>query len=166
MKIGAQALTVEAFAPFGQVIDLQGRRPQAINDGNTLKFADLAGLFSLEGAAFSVHLYRSRAAQVPITISNLECHELGHQAFIPLHAHPFPVVVAEAGPSPDSARVHAFLSNGRQGINLAPGTWHHYQLSLVDDCEYLVIERANAGNDCRVCQLDRPLILDLAASPA
>jgi ureidoglycolate lyase len=40
-----------------------------------------------------------------------------------------------------------FLSNGRQGVNLHPGVWHHYQLSLGQDSDYLVIDRAGEGDN-------------------
>ncbi|NNL96357.1 MAG: ureidoglycolate lyase [Xanthomonadales bacterium] len=153
-----------AFAPFGEVIELDGGQPLLINDGRTQKYARLAELESRSGSSFSLHLYRSKAAPRPVTIARLERHLLGHQAFIPLHSHPFPVVVAPAGPQPSTDQVQVFISNGRQGINLSPGTWHHYQISLEEGCEYLVAERTGAETDCEEYALPQALILQFDSS--
>lgn len=161
MIIRPQKLTAEAFAPFGQVIDLRGGQPVAINEGRTEKYAGLAELESNEGARFSLHRYHSLAAPRPVRIEKLERHALGHQAFIPLHSKPFPVAVAAAGPPPTADQLHVFISNGRQGVNLSPGTWHHYQISLEDGCEYLVMERSGADKDCEEVTLDVSVMLEL-----
>ena len=54
-------------------------------------------------------------------------------------------------PGVDDIRV--FLTNGRQGVNLHPGVWHHYQLSLELESEYIVIDRAGPGKNCDEQQL-------------
>lgn len=161
MILRLQKLTAEAFAPFGQVIEMDSDRAIHINDGRTEKFAGLAELVSLQDARFSLHRYRSKATSLPLRVEKLERHVLGHQAFIPLHSRPFPVVVAAAGPPPTAERVCAFISNGKQGVNLSPGTWHHYQISLEEGSQYLVLERSNAGQDCEQVSLDEPLMLSL-----
>jgi ureidoglycolate hydrolase len=38
------ALTAEAFAPFGDVIDTRGRAPLVINEGTCRRFDDLASI--------------------------------------------------------------------------------------------------------------------------
>ena len=44
MVIRPEPLTQQAFRPFGDVIELEGRHAELINDGNTEKFADLTKL--------------------------------------------------------------------------------------------------------------------------
>jgi ureidoglycolate lyase len=140
-----EPLSAAAFSAFGQVLEITGRLAEEINEGNTLKFADLADFnFGPDGSP-RLSLYRSRPARTPIPIRMLERHPLGSQAFMPLHPRPFPVVVAPPGvpPRPDSIR--AFMTNGQQGINLNPGVWHNYQLSLERESDYLVIDRTGPG---------------------
>ncbi len=159
MVIRPEPLTRVAFRPFGEVIELEGVEQQAINEGHTAKFAGLAALVATDGAPLALHLYRSQPVGPLVEVRTLERHPLGSQAFIPLHARPFPVVVAPAGSPPHARDVRAFLTNGRQGVNLAPGTWHHYQLSLGQESDYLVIERDGAGPNCDEHRLPETLAI-------
>lgn len=161
MIIRPEPLTSVAFRAFGDVLETDGRRAELINAGNTLKFSDLASLEFGEAGAACVSIYRSTAMATPFQVRKLERHPLGSQAFIPLHTRPFPVIVALPGNAPAAGSVRAFLSNGRQGINLRPGVWHHYQLSLDRDSEYLVIDRAGPGDNFEECILDGELVLQL-----
>jgi len=79
----------------------------------------------------------------------MECHPVGSQAFYPLHHRPFPIVVAKAGAPPAAADIRLFVSNGRQGVNLHAGVWHHYQLTLGQDSDYLVVDRGGEGENYR-----------------
>jgi len=145
MIIRAQALTRESFRPFGDVLETEGIEPQLINFGNTQKFGELAQITTRDNATAQLCIYRSKAIVMPFRVQLMECHPLGSQAFYPLHQNPFPVVVAKAGGKPAPANIQVFLTNGRQGVNLHAGVWHHYQLTLNQDSDYLVIDRH--GND-------------------
>jgi ureidoglycolate lyase len=145
--IRLEPLTREAFAPFGDVLETDAVVGQLINCGHTQKFGKLAQVAVGEGGIAQLSIYRSRALVLPFRIQRVECHPLGSQAFYPLHQRPFPVVVARPGEAPGPADLRVFLSNGRQGVNLHPGVWHHYQLSLGQDSDYLVIDRAGEGDN-------------------
>jgi len=159
MLIRLQALTAEAFAPFGEVLETDGIAALEINQGNTQKYADLATVSLRQGGRAQVSIYQSSAIELPFRISGLERHPLGSQAFYPLHKKPFPIVVALPGDTPDADKIHAFLSNGRQGINIHPGVWHHYQLTLEQESEYIVIDRAGPGNNCDEHQFEQEITL-------
>lgn len=161
MIVHAEPLTPEAFQPFGEVIQTAGHTPVLINEGNTEKFADLARLFAGEGGRMAVHVYRSQAVLHPVTVRMLERHPLGSQAFIPLHPRPFPVLVAPARAIPDVSAIRLFLTDGSQGFNLRPGTWHHYQVSLGKVSDYLVIDRLGPGANCEEYQLQEAITLAL-----
>jgi len=147
--IQLEALTKEAFSPFGDVLETTAVEPQLINFGDTQKFGSLAQVAVGKGGVAQISIYRSRAIDLPFRIHRVECHPLGSQAFYPLHQRPFPVVVARAGVPPGVSDLRVFLTNGRQGVNLHPGVWHHYQLSLGQDSDYLVIDRAGEGDNYR-----------------
>ena len=161
MLISPEPLTREAFRPFGQVIQLAGLGGELINDGNTEKFANLAKLVAANDGRMALHLYRSKPAELPISIRVMERHLLGSQAFFPLHKRPFPIVVALPGTAPGAGDVRVFLSNGRQGVNLDPGVWHHYQLSLEQASDYLVIDRAGNGANFEETRLEQAVVLQI-----
>ncbi len=159
MILRPEPLSALAFGAFGQVLEIAGQVAEKINQGNTLKFADLAEFsFGPDGSP-RLSVYRSRPAPTPISICMLERHPLGSQAFIPLHTRPFPVVVAPPGAPPGPDQIRAFMTNGRQGINLHPGVWHHYQLSLDRESDYLVIDRAGPGTNLDEHALEDEILL-------
>ena len=161
MLIRPEPLTREAFRPFGEVIQIEGLRGELINDGNTEKFANLASLVAAKRGRLALHIYRSKPAQLPISIRVMERHSLGSQAFFPLHKRPFPIVVALPGPAPGARDIRVFLSNGRQGVNLNPGVWHHYQLSLEQASDYLVIDRAGNGANFEETRLEQAVLIQI-----
>lgn len=159
LRIGA--LTADAFAAFGTVIDTRGGEGTEINEGNTIKFPDLIPHdCAHDGGRVTVHLYRSLGRSLPTTINALERHPLGSQAFWPLHQEPFLVIVAPKGDQPRQSDIRAFVTNGHQAIQYHRGTWHHYQISLGKDCDYLVIDREGPGENCEVATLSRPLLIE------
>ena len=159
--IRAQALTEEAFRPFGDVLETAGKTPQWINFGNTRKYANLAEIAIEDGHRGQLSIYRSSVITIPFRIRLVECHPLGSQAFFPLHERPFPVVVAPCGVIPCADNLRAFLSNGRQGVNFHPGVWHHYQLTLDQESDYIVVDRGGDGENYREHHLDEKVVLEL-----
>ncbi|WP_017759518.1 ureidoglycolate lyase [Pseudacidovorax intermedius] len=160
LALSPQPLTADAFAPFGTVIAAppQGRgRP--INGGTTERF-DLVDDLQLQasGGRAQLALFRAQARRFPHAVTEMERHDLGSQSFIPLGVLRFIVVVAPAGDAPESGALVAFLTDGHQGVTLAPGTWHHALLA-VDAGDFAVIERAAPQVDCDVHALVTPALL-------
>jgi len=163
IRLPVRALTRAAFEPFGEVIDIAGRSPETINAGHTQKWGDLASIDTLaEGGRPALHRYRSEPVRLPFTVEIMERHPLGSQSFVPLHDRPFLVVVAPAGAEPGPQTIRAFLTDGRQGVNYYRGTWHHYQLTLDQAGDYLVIDRAGPGPNLDEHRLECPLIIERA----
>ena len=152
-------LTRTAFLPFGQVLETDGLNPELINFGNTQKYGDLAEL-SLGGGRAQFSIYRSNAIELPFRVKLLERHPLGSQAFYPLHGRPFPVIVAATAVTPGYADIRVFLTNGRQGININPGVWHHYQLTLGQESDYIVIDRRGGVKNYEEVCLEEEVLLE------
>ncbi|MGJ7504394.1 ureidoglycolate lyase [Variovorax sp. ZT5P49] len=150
----AQPLTSQAFAPYGTVIEAPTGEGRPINGGNAQRFDLLDDLqLDAEGGRPMLALFRAQARRFPHEVSEMERHALGSQTFVPLGDRRFVIVVARAGDAPTSAQqLAAFVTDGRQGVVLAPGTWHHALLA-VDAGDFVVIERAGSGVDCDVCLL-------------
>ncbi|KQP37907.1 ureidoglycolate lyase [Pseudorhodoferax sp. Leaf274] len=149
--LSVQPLTAAAFAPFGTVIEVPaGATGRPINGGTSQRFDLLADLaLSAEGGRAMLALFRAQARSFPHAVDELERHALGSQAFVPLGQRRFVVVVAPAAPAPDLAALAAFVTDGAQGVVLAPGTWHHALLA-VDAGDFVVVERAAQAVDCDV----------------
>jgi ureidoglycolate lyase len=151
-RLRVEPLDAEAFAPFGDVIAAGNARTRyPINDGTTERFHDLARIdVDRAGGRPVLSLFRAQPRAFPIRIAMLERHPLGSQAFVPLDPTlRYLVVVATA---PD-ARPRAFLACNGQGVNYAPGTWHHPLLALDRESDFLVIDREGAGSNCDEAQL-------------
>ena len=137
LTIKPQPLTREAFAPFGDVILIEGSNQFEINSGYTTRVHDLIDI-QLGGenarAQFSFFLGRPR----PLEIKMLEKHPLGSQAFYPIEDKRWLVVVASA-PEPES--VCAFWASGRQGVNYHQNVWHH-PLLVIEPQQFVIIDRA------------------------
>ena len=161
MIIRPEPLTKDAFLPFGDVLETDGVNPEVINFGNTQKFGNLAKITIADGGQAQLSIYRSHAIELPFRIQLMECHPLSSQAFYPLHERPFPVVVALPGTFPGAEGIRVFLTNGRQGVNLHPSVWHHYQLTLGQDSDYLVFDRCGAGENCQEFRLIEEVLLDI-----
>jgi len=144
-----EALSAERFAPFGDVISADtAARHFPINGGTTERYHDLADLDAGPDGKLIVSIFRSQPRELPFAVTMLERHPLGSQAFMPLIAQPYLVVVAPAGDAPLPNALRAFLARPGQGINYAPGVWHHPLLALNEICDFLVIDRSGPGNNC------------------
>jgi len=135
--------------------------PEWINHGNTQKFPDLAKLTAAAGGRTQFSVYRSKPIDLPFRIRLLERHPLGSQAFYPLHGRPFPVIVAAVDGVPAADTIRVFLTNGQQGVNIRAGVWHHYQLSLEQESDYVVIDRQGPGPNHQEFRLDKEVLVRL-----
>lgn len=149
--LSAQPLTAAAFAPFGTVIAVPaGTAGRPINGGTSQRFDLLADMaLSAEGGRPMLALFRAQARRFPHAVNELERHALGSQTFVPLGQRRFVLVVAPAAAEPDLGALAAFMTDGAQGVVLAPGTWHHALLA-VDAGDFVVVERAAQAVDCDV----------------
>lgn len=145
MRIPVVALTRQAFADFGDVIETAGAEHFETNAGYAERFHDLARIdCSAEGGRPLLSIFRAKPFPLPLRIELMERHPLSSQAFVPLGLAPFLVVVAERSRHPAAGDLRAFRTDGRQGINYRPGTWHHPLIALTP-ADFLVIDRKGPG---------------------
>ena len=168
ITIKAAALTAEAFAPFGDVIEVAGRKFRWINEDTCERFDDLAQVDVLAAAGRPViSIFRSQPRALPFRLRILERHPLSSQAIIPLDGLPFLVVVAEDGDAPISARIRAYRSSGAQGVNYRRNTWHHALIALETTSHFLVVDRAGPGENCEQTAVgDSVMVMSTPAVPS
>jgi ureidoglycolate lyase len=156
-RLAPELLTKTAFAPFGDVVEIDGATPIEINQGFARRFNSLANIdVSANGAPVNISLFEARPRPQPIEIKLMERHPLGSQLFMPLQDRPWLVVVC-ADPH-DPASYRAFTAAGRQGVNYGRNVWHHPLLILGDGERFMVVDRVGQDNLEEVW-LDQPLSL-------
>ncbi|HUR43952.1 MAG TPA: ureidoglycolate lyase, partial [Aestuariivirga sp.] len=122
-----------------------GARVFATNGGQAERYHDLARVAAdSPGARTLVSIFHSRPFAMPVQVSLMERHPVSSQAFIPINGGRFAVIVGAAGQPPSAKSFCGFVTNGRQGVNYHPGTWHHPLIAL-EEGDYLVIDHAGAG---------------------
>ena len=143
-----QPLSVEAFKPFGDVIEAtDAAKHFSINQGYAERYDRLALVDANDqGGQAAISVFRAKARPLPIDLSVLEKHPLGSQAFMPLSGHAYLVVVAPGADEPLVDQAQCFLASATQGVNYAKGTWHHPLLALHDG-DFLVVDRSGAKGD-------------------
>ena len=150
--LSVEPLHPQSFRPFGDVIEAgEGAQHRAINEGFAQRYDDLAQLDTgRQGGHPVLSIFRARPRTLPFQLRLVERHRLGSQAFMPLLPQRFLVVVAAAGPAPVPAQLRCFMAAPGQGVNYAPGTWHHPLIALDAGGDFLVIDRGgpSAAEDC------------------
>jgi ureidoglycolate lyase len=139
MMIAPQPLTQQDFAPFGDVLEVGGAA-RTINAGMCLRYHDRAKV-EVEQGRVGISLFHAQLRALPYHFDLIERHPLGSQAFIPMGAEPFLVIVARD----TSTAPLAFLTNGAQGINFHRGTWHGVLTPLAGSGMFAVIDRIGEG---------------------
>ena len=143
--ITAQPLTTEAFAPFGDVLELTDRKSLTINAGMCQRHHDLAQLYFGDGRA-GISLFDGKPRQFPYALDLVERHPLGSQAFIPMNGVPLLVTVCpDDDGTPGTPR--AFVMRPDQAINLHKCTWHGVLAPIGAQGLYAVVDRIGDGTN-------------------
>jgi ureidoglycolate lyase len=149
-------LTRETFAPFGELITLDGAVHFPINEGSTERFHALSGVDVADGNGRPIiSLFRGSPFHLPFDLRVMERHPLGSQSFIPLSAAPtdrYLIIVAppsSASEAEISAGLTAFIACGMTGVTYAKGVWHHPLISLEKQADFLVVDRQGPGDNCQ-----------------
>ena len=159
LELTARPLTAAAFAAFGEVIEPENAARISINDGLTTRFHDL---FTIDvndnGGRAVVSLFRTAPLPLPHRVRTMERHPRGSQAFMPTDEIPFLVLVGadvggDFGPI-GAADLSLFITNGRQGVNFYKNIWHHFQIVLKKQRDFIIIDRAGPGDNLEETQIN------------
>jgi ureidoglycolate lyase len=119
MRLIAEPLTAEAFAPFGEVLtapDAPGR-----------VYIDAALANRRDHAKASLSFTHKMPNALPLASTTMERHLHSSQSFVPMEAGRWLAIVAPHGADgkPDMARAKAFLARPDQGVTYGADVWHH-----------------------------------------
>jgi len=161
-SIAARPLTQDAFALYGDVIEIgPDRTSHFINGGTTERFHDLSTAVAFgEDARVIISMARARPFEPPITLDMMERHPEGSQAFVPVATARFVVTVA-----PDEngrpGEPEAFLAAPGQGINYFRGTWHGVLTALDNVTDFLIVDRDGDGINLEEYHFEAPVRVEL-----
>ena len=153
-----EPLTAAAFAPFGDVLEAAGPPDRIINEGLCERFHDQARLdFGPQGRP-GISIFRAQPRSLPLTLALVERHPDGSQAFIPMTADPFLVIVAsDIDGLPNEVR--AFRTAPGQGVNILRNTWHGVLTPLAGQGLFTVIDRIGDTSNLEEFGLVVPLVI-------
>lgn len=139
-NIRVEPLTAGAFAPFGEVLEAAGAPDRIINQGLCGRWHDRAALEFGPGGRAGISIFRGEARVLPLVLDMVERHPEGSQAFLPMSADPFLVIVApDDGGAPGAPR--AFMTAPGQGVNYRRGVWHGVLTPLAAPGLFAVVDR-------------------------
>lgn len=143
IHLKAEALTAEALAPYGDLLEASGTPEKVINQGKCSRYHDKARLDFSDGKA-GISIFKGEMETLPLPLRLVERHPEGSQAFVPMSADGFLVVVArDEGGIPKEPK--AFLTQPGQAINFHRGTWHGVLAPLSEPGLFAVIDRIGNG---------------------
>lgn len=160
----AAPLTARAFAPYGAVLsaDRDDLAARDANQGTAARRDFIADLVNLRPHA-RLNLASFRCAPRDLAtfrVSLLEKHPHSSQAFVPMNASRYLVVVALGGDRPDLQTLRVFKSLGTQGILYHPGVWHHPMIALDAPTDFTcLVWEDGSPEDCVERRLDAPFAL-------
>ncbi|MEI2415174.1 ureidoglycolate lyase [Orrella sp. JC864] len=139
-RVRVEPLTAEAFAPYGDVLELPSRPGR-------IYYNDALGNLRPQAAASLSLTLREPSPPLPLRATLLERHPYSSQTFVPLDVARYLVVVAPHHPQggPDLGQVRAFLARGDQGVTYRPDTWHHGLTVLDRPARFAVFMWATGG---------------------
>ena len=152
-------LSASAFAPFGDVLQFDPAKARAVNGGNARR-ADRPARLTFSAGQPRLAVFRVGTQNLPLLVPLLEQHPTSSQAFLPVTADRFLIVVAphRPGGSPDIAQAEAFIGQRSQGINYHSGVWHAPIVALDAGGDFLMlISEQDTPADCRIERLAVPL---------
>ena len=116
-----EPLTRAAFAPFGDVIEMEGAHHYPINEDIAERYHDLAAVdVAAESGRPLINFFRGQPRPLPIAIRLMERHPLGSQTFYPLQDRDWLVVVADPREIADAGHVPRLSRHRPPGRELRP----------------------------------------------
>ena len=164
--VTARPLTRDTFAPFGDVLDVEGWADHyPINGGRCERYHALATAEAIgEDARVILSIFRGTPYDLPLELTLMERHPLGSQAFMPLQPRRFLVVVAHDDHGVPG-EPHAFVAAPGQGVNYPRNLWHAVLTPIGQPQDFLVVDRAGAERNLEEHVFDRPWTITLEQSP-
>jgi ureidoglycolate lyase len=155
----AKPLSVEGFAPFGDVVSAGLGEGKSANQGSAVRFDRCAALdHTRAGARANLAVFRSTPKVLPFEVKLLERHPCSTQMFVPMMCSEYLVVVCPGDGEPELDGLQAFICGPGQGFNYKRGLWHHPIIALETPAEFIMLAwEDGTASDCEERPLRTPL---------
>lgn len=159
--IKIKPLTKQAFAPFGEIIEItDSDKPMLINNGTTKRFHDLAKVEALGiNARTAISIFRAKPFSLPYNLTFMERHPYGSQAFMPLIPSRFLVIVAKDDNSKPTDPL-AFMASEGQGVNYNTNVWHGALVALDRETGFMVVDREGEESNLELYDFEKPFRIE------
>ena len=139
-SIPLEAVTAEAFAPFGRLLPTP-----ALGQPRLELYGELANLRAT--ARPRLTLATTPPRMLPLTATEMERHIQSTQTFVPIDCASYLVMVAPHGADdrPDPTGVRAFRVPGDVGVHYFANTWHHPLTALERPGSFVVLTFIDGG---------------------
>ncbi len=161
-NIKIESLSQQAFAPYGEVIEIDKHSDFiAINNGTTKRFHDLAKV-QIKGnnARTAISIFRASPFDLPYSLDFMERHPYGSQSFMPLTPSKFLIIVAQDKDGVPT-KLTAFLASEGQGVNYHRNIWHGALVALEKQTDFLVVDREGEENHLELYNFEKPYRVEL-----
>lgn len=159
LTLQTQSLSQDAFAPFGDILEIGDKPDMIINQGLCGRFHDLAKIdFGGGDATAGISLFKSEARSLPYRLDMMERHPLGSQAFIPMTARSFLTIVAPDMDGKPGTPL-AFITTPGQGVNYHRNTWHGVLTPLSEPGLFAVVDRIGDGKNLEEHWFETPYVI-------
>jgi ureidoglycolate lyase len=155
--IAARPLTAAAFAPYGQVLEGTGARPQR---------SDFAARMQngRPHAKPNITYMKVPPATERVLVRAVERHPHSNQTFVPLDGTRHLVAVCPSAPdgSPLLSRLEVFVASGAQAVNYDANVWHAPRTALGPPGEFVMFRWDDGGaQDTELIALATPVAVEL-----
>lgn len=157
-KLTVTPLTADAFAAYGDVIEVRGEPTKLINEGMCGRHHDLAKLDFDDGQA-GISMFDAKARHLPHSVTMVERHPQGSQAFMPISPVNFLVVVADDDAG-TPVNLRAFVAMPGQSINLHRGVWHGVLCPIGAPGQFAVVDRIGDGANLEEYWFEEPYVVE------
>ncbi|MAY87842.1 MAG: ureidoglycolate hydrolase [Pseudooceanicola sp.] len=153
-RVPVAALTAEAFAPFGTVLEPGGESARLIRDG-AVRLTQFPGFLGRDAAATEVAFdyYEVQPQVGPLTLRQAERHPFSDQLFVALNGARFLAVVWPEDPA--TSDPIGFVGAPGQAVIYRAGVWHHAIVAVEGEALFgSLIWRTGRGDDTVFAALD------------
>jgi ureidoglycolate lyase len=161
--LNIEALTPEAFAPFGRVLGKPATPTEAPGRLDLDVWFNISDLMGLETQNPTFTFLTVKRHDAPL--NQIERHCRTAEFFIPLQGESAIMVAPMSNPDdpdavPDQAQIRAFRLDGSAGIAFPRGGWHWAPVPLGESATFLLIFDRDILSDIQIREIEvRQLIL-------
>lgn len=151
-------ISADAIAGLAELIEASGTPDKMINQDRCGRFHNRATVDMVDGEA-GISVFQSESFSLPFKMEMMERHPFGSQAFLPMQAGDYLVILAD-DENGAPANPRAFIAGAGQGVNIGRNVWHGVLCPLSDPGLFMVVDRVTDGPNLEEHWFDEPILIE------